>query len=42
MPKLLTNGQKTPKERMLKILDSTTAKTWEKDAKRLRELADAL
>lgn len=37
MPKLLTNGHKTPKEQMLGILDRTTAKTWQKDAQRLRE-----
>ena len=42
MPKLLTNGQKTPKEEMLSILDQTAAKTWQKDAKRLRELVIAL
>jgi len=42
MPKLLTNGQKTPKEQMLSILGRTTLKTWQKDAKRLRELIEAL
>jgi len=42
MPKLLTNGQKTPKEEMLAILDQTTAKTWQRDAKRLRELAASI
>ncbi|MFH1968966.1 MAG: site-specific integrase, partial [Verrucomicrobiota bacterium] len=42
MPKLLTNGQKTPKDQMLTILDRTTAKTWKKDAGRLRQLAAAL
>ena len=42
MPKLLTNGQKTPKEQMLAILDRTTAKTWKKDACRLRALAAAV
>jgi integrase len=42
MPKLLTNGQKTPKEQMLEILDRTTAKTWQKDAKRFRELVMVL
>lgn len=39
MPKLLTNGHKTPKEEMLEILDRISAKTPQKDAKRLRELA---
>ena len=38
MPKLLTNSTKTPKEEMLAILDRTTAKTWQKDTKRLREM----
>jgi len=42
MPKLLTNGQKTPKEQMLSILERTTLKTWQKDAKRIRELVAAL
>jgi len=42
IPKLLTNGQKTPKEQMLAILDRTTAKTWKKDTARLRELAAAV
>jgi len=42
MPKLLTNGQKTPKEQMLAILDRTTAKTWKKDVGRLRQLAAAV
>jgi len=38
MPKLLTNGTKTPKDQMLQILDQSTAKAWKRDAKRLREL----
>jgi len=42
MPKLLTNGSKTPKEQMLEILDATTAKTWKKDAARLRKLIAAI
>ncbi len=42
MPKLLTNGHKTPKEQILAILDRSTTKTWQRDAKRLRELAAAL
>ena len=42
MPKLLTNGNKTPKEQILEILDVTTAKTWKKDAARLRKLIAAI
>ena len=42
MPKLLTNGHKAPKDQMLEILDGTTAKTWKKDAARLRALVAAL
>ena len=42
MPKLLTNGSKTPKEQMLAILDRTAAKTWKKDVARLRKLAAAV
>lgn len=42
MPKLLTNGSKTPKDQMLEILDGTTAKAWKKDAARLRALVAAL
>jgi hypothetical protein len=33
MPKLLTNGQKTPKEQMIRFLDSTTVKNWNKNMK---------
>lgn len=42
MPKLLTNGQKSPKEQMLRILERTTAKTWQKDVNRLRGFIEAL
>ena len=42
MPKLLTNGSKTPKEQMLEILGATTAKTWKKDTERLRALVAEL
>jgi len=35
MPKLLTNGSKTPKDQVLETLDGTSAKTWKKDATRL-------
>ncbi|MGC3958049.1 MAG: site-specific integrase [Verrucomicrobiota bacterium] len=38
MPKLLTNGQKSPKDEMLEILEATTVKTWMRDQKRLLEL----
>lgn len=42
MPKLLTNGSKTPKEQMLEILEKTTAKTWKKDVTQLKDLVNAL
>lgn len=42
MPKLLTDGAKTPKEQMLEILDGITAKSWMKDAGRLRALIASL
>jgi len=42
MPKLLTNGQKTPKEEIRAILERMTANTWKKDLKRLQGLVDAL
>ena len=42
MPKLLTNGHKTPKEQMLEILGQISAKTLQKDTKRLRELVASL
>lgn len=38
MPKLLTNGQKPPKERLCDILAAMTAKTWKKDKVRLEEI----
>ena len=38
MPKLLTNGQKTPKELALEIIDGATAKTWRQALKQVREL----
>jgi len=38
MPKLLTNGQKSPKEEMREILEAMTAKTWKRDQQRLLEL----
>ena len=38
MPKLLTNGQKSPKEEMIDILNKMTAKTWKKSKIRLEKL----
>jgi hypothetical protein len=35
MPKLLTNGQKSPKDVMKEIIEKMTAKTWKKDKARL-------
>jgi len=38
MPKLLTNGQKSPKEEMVEILKKMTAKTWKKSKARLEKI----
>jgi hypothetical protein len=38
MPKLLTNGQKSPKDEMKEILDGMTAKSWKKGKARLLAL----
>ena len=38
MPKLLTNGQKSPKEEMVEIIKKMTAKTWKKSKTRLEEI----
>jgi integrase len=38
MPKLLTNGQKSPRDEMCEILSRTTVKTWKKDKARMEEL----
>lgn len=38
MPKLLTNGQKTPKDEMRSILERMTAKTLDRDKARLLKL----
>ena len=35
MPKLLTNGQKSPKDEMKEVLDKLTAKNWKKSKARL-------
>ena len=42
MPKLLTNGQKSPRDEMREILARMTAKTWKKDKARMKELMAAL
>jgi len=42
MPKLLTNGQKSPKEELLDILNTTTAKTWKKNQAQLLKIATTL
>jgi len=41
MPKLLTNGQKSPKEEMVEILEKMTAKTWRKSKSRLGKILNA-
>ena len=41
MPKLLTNGQKSPKEEMVEILAKMTAKTWKKSKARLGKILNA-
>jgi hypothetical protein len=41
MPKLLTNGQKSPKDEMREILSGMTAKTWKKDKERITKLLAA-
>ena len=38
IPKLLTNGQKTPKDEMRSILERMTAKTLDRDKARLLKL----
>ena len=38
MPKLLTNGQKSPKVEMKAILDKLTGKNWKKSKARLLAL----
>jgi hypothetical protein len=42
MPKLLTNGQKSPRDEMREILARMTVKTWKKDKTRMKELMAAL
>jgi len=38
MPKLLTNGQKSPKDDLREIVEGMTAKTWKRDKARMMEL----
>lgn len=42
MPKLLTNGQKSPKDEMRDILQQVTPKTWKRDKARLLTLLEKL
>ena len=42
MPKLLTNGQKTPKEEMQIILKKMTAKTWKKSKAEMEKILKTL
>lgn len=42
MPKLLTNGQKSPKEEIIELLNKTTAKTWKKSKARLKKMMESL
>jgi hypothetical protein len=42
MPKLLTNGQKSPKDEMREILAGMKAKTWKSNKARLEILIAAL
>jgi integrase len=42
MPKLLTNGQKSPRDEMREILARMTVKTWKKDKARMKKLMSAL
>ncbi len=42
MPKLLTNGQKSPKDELLDILAGMTVKSWKKDKMRMEEIMVAL
>ena len=42
MPKLLTNGQKSPKEEMREIIQRVTPTTWKTDKARVLELLDKI
>lgn len=39
---VMGSNYKTPKQKILQVLDQTTAKTWMRDTQRIRELASAL
>lgn len=41
MPKVMTNGEKTPKEQAIEILKATSAKAWKKDSKAVLALIEA-
>jgi len=40
MPKLLTNGQKSPKDEMRELVEQMSAKNWKKHRERLTALMD--
>jgi len=40
MPKLLTNGQKSPKDEMRQLVEQMSAKNWKKHQERLTALMD--
>ena len=42
MPKLLMNGQKSPKEEVLEICQTVTSKTWKKDVARIVVLVEGM
>ncbi|MCX6996617.1 MAG: tyrosine-type recombinase/integrase [Kiritimatiellaeota bacterium] len=42
MPKMLSDGSKSPKDEVLEILEGMTARTWKKNVARVRELVAAL
>ncbi|HTL72661.1 MAG TPA: integrase [bacterium] len=42
MPKLLTNGKKSPKEEIIELLNKTTSKTWKKSKARLEKMMESL
>ena len=42
MPKLLTNGEKSPKEQLKDLIERTTAKAWKKNKAKIEELLKAI
>jgi hypothetical protein len=42
MPKLLTNGQQSPKDELREVVEAMTAKTWKADKARILELVGKL